>query len=107
MQLSQNTVLITGGGSGIGLALAERFLKAGSQVIACGRRQDALREAQRRNPALHVRGCDVEREAERCALAEWAVQQFPGLNVLVNNAGIQRRVQLAGGEPWEQTRQEL
>ena len=50
MDLSSNTVLITGGASGIGFALAERFLSAGSEVIVCGRREEKLREAQERIP---------------------------------------------------------
>ncbi|GAB2779654.1 putative oxidoreductase [Hymenobacter luteus] len=107
MNLTENIVLITGGGSGIGLALAERFQRAGSMVIAVGRREDKLREAQRRLPGLHIRACDVAQAADRVALAEWARQEFPNLNVLVNNAGIQRRFQLMEEEDWETRRQEL
>ena len=81
MDLAANTVLITGGASGIGLALAERFLEAGSQVIVCGRREDKLREAQARHPGLAVRVCDVARDSERVALFRWAVAEFPRLNV--------------------------
>lgn len=99
--------MITGGGSGIGLALAERFQRAGSTVIAVGRRQDKLREAQQQLPGLHIRTCDVAQAADRVALAEWARQEFPQLNVLVNNAGIQRRFQLTEEEDWETRRQEL
>lgn len=107
MQLSSNTVLITGGASGIGLALAERFLKAGSRVILAGRREDKLLEAKAKHPEFRVRVCDVGTPAERIALAQWASQEFPELNVLVNNAGIQRRIQFPLNEAWEQTRQEL
>ncbi|WP_139923256.1 SDR family oxidoreductase [Hymenobacter sp. DG01] len=107
MNLAGNTVLITGGGSGIGLALAERFQQAGSTVIAVGRREDKLREAQQQLPGLHIRTCDVAQAADRVALAEWARQEFPQLNVLVNNAGIQRRFQLTEEEDWETRRQEL
>jgi uncharacterized oxidoreductase len=107
MKLGSNTVLITGGASGIGLALAGRFLQAGSAVIVCGRREEKLREAKERHPALHARVCDVSGGAERDALFEWAVREFPRLNVLVNNAGIQLR--LALGEPgqWERIREEI
>ncbi len=59
MQLGSNTVLITGGASGIGFALAERFLKAGSDVIICGRREEKLREAQEKHPRIHTRACDL------------------------------------------------
>ena len=107
MDLASNTVLITGGASGIGFALAERFLHAGSDVIICGRREDKLREAKdtHREIAIHV--CDVEAAAGRLALFRWAVAEFPRLN----NAGIQRRgVRLADpltDAEWESTRQEI
>jgi len=107
MDLAANTVLITGGASGIGLALAERFLRAGSEVIVCGRRQDKLREAQAKHPRLRIRACDVAEDAERVGLFRWVVKEFPRLNVLVNNAGIQRRVQLTESEVWEHTHQEI
>jgi uncharacterized oxidoreductase len=95
MNLGNNTILITGGATGIGLALTERFLRAGSQVIVCGRRAEALEEAQRNLPGLHTRVCDVARPEEREELVRWVQQEFPALNVLINNAGIQNRWQLA------------
>ncbi|SFH24111.1 SDR family oxidoreductase [Pontibacter chinhatensis] len=108
MNLGGNTVLITGGATGIGFALAERFLKAGSEVIICGRREEKLQEAQRKHPALHIRVCDVAEEAQRVELFEWATKAFPRLNVLVNNAGIQRRGSfLEDKEPWPVRRQEI
>src|SRR2546422_11491790 len=111
MDLASNTVLITGGASGIGFALAERFLHAGSDVIVCGRREDKLREAKetRREIAIHV--CDVEAAAGRLALFRWAGAEFPRLNVLVNNAGRQRRGLRLAGPPtdpeWAGTRPEV
>lgn len=107
MQLSSNTVLITGGASGIGLAMAERFLQAGSKVIICGRRKEKLKEAKDRHPQLTVRVCDLARVRHRLALLQWATSEFPGLNVLVNNAGIQRRLRLPVDEEWAFTRAEL
>lgn len=107
MELAGNTVLITGGASGIGLALAERFLQAGSEVIVCGRRQEKLREAQAGHPQLRTRICDVAEEGERIGLFRWAVAEFPRLNVLVNNAGIQRRVSLRDAEGWVSTHEEI
>jgi len=107
MELSNNTVLITGGASGIGLALAVRFQAAGSSVIICGRRADKLAEAKAAHPALHTHVADVSTAAGRHDLVNWAVRDFPSLNVIVNNAGIQRRVKLAENEPWEETHQEL
>ena len=108
MNLSHNIVLLTGGASGIGLALAVRLLQAGSEVIICGRRADKLAEAQQQHPGLHTRVCDVAVAAERAELVRWATTEFPGLNVLVNNAGIQNRIQLAEDEEdWEARRQEI
>jgi uncharacterized oxidoreductase len=108
MNPANNTVLVTGGASGIGLALAQRFLKAGSQVIICGRRVETLREAATASPGLITRVCDVGSETGRVALAEWIVREHPALNVLVNNAGIQRRaIDLGNAEPWADTHTEI
>lgn len=108
MNLSNNTVLVTGGASGIGLALAARFLHAGSTVIVCGRRADKLAEAQQRHPGLHTRVADVADAADREALAAWVTAEFPALNVLVNNAGIQNRLSLTDATvAWETRRQEI
>ena len=108
MKTQGNTILITGGSNGIGLALAERFLKRGNEVIICARRQDRLDAARARLPGLHTRCCDVGDEARRLELFRWVTGQFPGLNVLVNNAGIQQRVDFAGGAvDWRQCKQEL
>jgi uncharacterized oxidoreductase len=94
MNLSGNTILITGGTSGIGYALAERFFKTVNQVIICGRRAQMLQEVQQKMPGLVVRVCDVSQEEERLSLLAWANKEFPKINVLVNNAGIQRKVNL-------------
>jgi uncharacterized oxidoreductase len=108
MKLSGNTVLITGGGSGIGWALTERFLKAGSEVIICGRREDKLKEARQKYPKLHTRTCDLIKEADRISLFNWITSEFPTMNVLINNAGIQRRVQLLENkEEWSKFHQEI
>ena len=89
MDLSSNTVLVTGGASGIGLALATRFHRAGSTVAICGRREDKLREARERLPGLLTRVCDLSQPAERRALAAWVTGDVSDVNVLVNNAGVQ------------------
>lgn len=107
MNISGNTVLITGGGSGIGRAFAERFLKAGSRVIICGRREDVLKDAQARHPELGIRVCDVAQADQRKDLYEWALQTYPALNVIINNAGIQQRIPLAGQPDWEEMDQEI
>lgn len=100
MKLSGNTVLVTGGASGIGLALAERFLSAGSEVLVCGRREDRLRAVAEKHPGVRTRVCDVAAEADRVSLFEWARRERPGVNVLVNNAGIQRRFSLLEEPDW-------
>jgi uncharacterized oxidoreductase len=64
MKLSGNTVLITGGSTGIGLAMAEAFMKAGSEVIICGRREGRLLAAREKHPRLHTRTCDVANESD-------------------------------------------
>ncbi len=92
MKLGGNTILITGGATGIGYALAERFVEAGSEVIVCGRRRSKLNTAKRQLPPIHVTRCDVAVESETKHLLHWATTHFPDLNVLVNNAGIQRKV---------------
>ena len=107
MQLNSNTALITGGASGIGLELARRFLQEGSTVIVCGRRKDRLEEARRQFPGLTIKVCDLSKERQRAKLVEWAVTEFPRLNVLVNNAGIQRRVRITGPMEWAPTHEEI
>jgi uncharacterized oxidoreductase len=92
MKLSGNTILITGGASGIGLAFAERFLKEGNKVIVVGRRIEKLQEVKEKYPELIIRGCDVSIKEDRIKLFEWVINEYPDLNVLVNNAGIQQRV---------------
>jgi len=106
MKIENNTILITGGSNGIGLALAERFLRRGNEVIICGRRQSALDAAKSRLPRLHARRCDVGDEAQRLDLFRWTTEHFPKLNVLINNAGIQQRMNLAGAD-WQRCRHEL
>ncbi len=107
MNLRGHVVLITGGGSGIGLGLARRFLDAGSTVIACGRRESALREAQEAHPGLRIHVCDLARAEERVRLAGWVTREHPGLNVLVNNAGIQRYPRLDRRGEWDPVEEEI
>jgi len=108
MDLSGNTVLVTGGATGIGRAIAERFLAAGSEVIVCGRREERLRELATLGPRLHTLRCDVTTPAEREALAARIQSEFPALNVLVNNAGIQRRGRVSGEKSsWAERQREI
>jgi len=95
LNIDRNIVLITGGATGIGLALAEKFVGAGSEVIVCGRRKSRLQKAKHKLPAIHIRQCDVSVESERQDLLHWAITHFPHINMLVNNAGIQRQIDFA------------
>jgi uncharacterized oxidoreductase len=97
MRTTGNTVLITGGATGIGLALAEQFVRRGNGVIICGRRRERLLAAKKQIPELTIRICDVSRAASRQALVEWITSKFGNLNILVNNAGIQRTVDFRKG----------
>jgi uncharacterized oxidoreductase len=97
MKISGNTVLITGGGSGIGLALAEALLERRNEVIICGRRKGILKAAQNRMRELHFRVCDVSKARSRQTLVDWVLSEFKQLNLLVNNAGIQRQVDFLKG----------
>jgi uncharacterized oxidoreductase len=97
VKISGNTVLITGGATGIGLALAEAFFRKGNEVIICGRRKNKLLEAQKKLPKLHIKVCDISKDRNRKALFDWATSNFTNLNILVNNAGIQREIDLTQG----------
>ncbi len=88
MNPTGNTILITGGGSGIGEALAHRFHDLGNTVIIAGRRQDALDRAAAGRPNLHGLTLDVESAAGVADFAERLLAAHPALNVLINNAGI-------------------
>ncbi len=88
MQVSGKTVLITGGGSGIGLYIGKEFVKDGAKVIACGRTMAKLEEARAENPSLEIAECDVTDEAQIKALLEHCDSKFGGLDILINNAGI-------------------
>jgi short-subunit dehydrogenase involved in D-alanine esterification of teichoic acids len=103
MNLGGNTVLVTGGASGIGLALASRFLATGSNVVVCGRRESALRAAAEVHPGLVTRACDLSRAEERESLAEWVVDEFPDLNgldaVVARIAGGQLEIGYGSAEP--------
>jgi uncharacterized oxidoreductase len=89
MKLTGNTIVITGGTSGIGRELVQRFLALGNRVVTCGRRKDRLEELRAGSTDLSVFTCDVSVEAQRTEFAEWVRTEHPGANVLVNNAGVQ------------------
>jgi len=90
MQTTGNTILITGGGSGIGRELALRFNDLGNTVIVTGRRLQPLRETIAGRQNMHAMELDVDNPAAIGAFARRVVTEHPNLNVLVNNAGIMR-----------------
>ena len=107
MDLSGHTVLVTGGASGIGEAIATRFSRSGSEVLVCGRRADKLREVEAQHPGIKTRVCDVEEPAQREALKQWAVKEFSSLDVLVNNAGGQRYPKFTEAVDWKAIHAEI
>lgn len=89
MNLSGNTILITGGTSGIGLAFAEQFLLQGSNVIICGRRTERLEQIKQKYTSIITKECDVADSSQREELANWVINNYPNVNLLMNNAGVQ------------------
>lgn len=90
MKLSNNTVLITGGGSGIGRALAEAFHAAGSKVVIAGRRRSALDEVAKGHPGISTVALDIEDGPAIPSFVETLLGEHPALNVVIHNAGIMR-----------------
>jgi len=107
MNLSNNTILITGGASGIGLGLAERFIKESNTVIICGRREVVLKEVAAKFPAVITKVCDLSVEAECVALYDWVSANHPDLNVLVNNAGIQNWMNVTDSNFYQKANEEI
>ena len=90
MKIDGNTILVTGGGSGIGRGLAEAFQRIGNRVIVAGRRQSALDDVTAANPGMRSVVLDIEDADGIRTFGRTVAEPFPDLNVLVNNAGIQR-----------------
>jgi uncharacterized oxidoreductase len=98
MNLSGNTILITGGGSGIGLGLAREFQQRGNTVIIAGRRRDVLDAAVAANPGVRAVVLDVADPGSIAAVVPQLIRDYPNLDTVVNNAGIMRPEDLQMGK---------
>jgi uncharacterized oxidoreductase len=107
MQLSSNKILITGGASGIGLGLTERFIQEGNTVIVCGRRESVLNEAAAKFPGVITKVCDLSDESERIELLSWVEANHPDTNVLINNAGIQNWMRVEADSFYDKAHEEI
>lgn len=98
MKITNNTILITGGATGIGLELAKEFIANGNTVIICGRREEKLIEAKKLLPEIIIKQCDIANIDQRRELYNFCIINYPAINMLVNNAGIQREIDFRKGE---------
>ncbi|MDX1906151.1 MAG: SDR family NAD(P)-dependent oxidoreductase [Bacteroidia bacterium] len=94
MNLSDNTILVTGGTSGFGFEFAARLIALGNTVIVTGRNAQKLQETQQKLPAVHTIQSDVSKPADIRHLYAQVVERFPDLNILINNAGEMRKISL-------------
>lgn len=97
MQTTGNTLLVTGGGSGIGLALAKAFLALGNEVIIAGRREALLQREVAANPGLRYQVLDVSDAHDTQRVAKRLIADYPGLNGVIHAAGIMRGESLTAG----------
>ncbi len=107
MELTNNKILITGGASGIGLGLTERFIRENNTVIICGRRGSVLKEVADKFPSIITKVCDLSIEAERVELFKWVSEHHSDLNVLVNNAGIQQWMTISDDDFFQRAKNEI
>jgi len=106
MNITGNKILITGGATGIGLGLTERFITEGNTVIICGRRESALKEVSDKFPVI-TKVCDLSVESERVGLYDWVAQEHSDVNVLVNNAGIQQWMAVTDADFFQRAQAEI
>ena len=107
MKISGNKILITGGASGIGLGLTERFIKEGNTVIICGRREEVLKEVADKYPGVITHTCDLSVPGSRDELYNWVATEHNDLNVLVNNAGIQNWMNVIDANFFDRAKEEV
>lgn len=97
MKINGNTVLITGGATGIGYSMAKYFHARGNTIIICGRRGDRLEQVKKELQGINTFKCDVASPDGRKDLFKYVSDNFPQINMLINNAGIQRDIDLTKG----------
>jgi len=107
MKLANNKILITGGATGIGLGLAERFIKENNTVIICGRRESALKKAAAKYPSVITKSVDLAIESDCIDLFNWVKENHSDLNVLINNAGIQNWMNVKDSGFYEKANEEI
>ena len=107
MKLANNKILITGGASGIGLGLTEKFIQENNTVIICGRRAETLKEVADKFPSVITKVCDLSVEAGRVELYNWVSENHSDLNVLVNNAGIQNWMNISDSDFYQKAATEI
>lgn len=90
MNLKQSTILITGGTSGIGLEMVKQLIDEGAKLIITGRNLEALGKVKKQHPGVHAFQSDVSKPDEITRLYEAVVERFPSLNIIINNAGAMR-----------------
>jgi len=107
MKLTNNKILITGGASGIGLGLTERFIQEHNTVIVCGRREAVLKEVADKFPTVITKVCDLSVEADRIELYNWVAENHSDLNVLINNAGIQNWMSISDNNFYQKSSEDI
>ena len=107
MKLTNSKILITGGASGIGLGLTEKFIQENNTVIICGRREESLKEVAEKYPSVITKVCDLTVESDRIELYNWISQNHSDLEVLVNNAGIQNWMNISDDNFYEKANIEI
>ena len=107
MNIKNNTILITGGSSGIGRSVAIKLHELGNQVIVCARSKDKLSELQKTYPGMIVYTCDLSKKTEISKLIKLIVKNHPTLNILINNAGILSPVSITDKDFLENTNLEF
>ena len=107
MNISNNKILITGGATGIGLGLTERFIKENNTVIICGRSEATLKKVQDQFPSVITISCDLSIATERERLFNWISEKHSDLNVLVNNAGIQQWMSIEEDDFFQRAKEEI